>query len=231
MAPAAIVFDFDGVIANSEPLHLRAFQDVFGPAGFPISAAEYYARYLGYDDEGMVDALLADRGAALPPAQRAALLEAKAARLADLLRQPDVLFPGAVECVRALAQRVPLAIASGALRAEIELVLEAAGLRGCFHDIVAAGETGAGKPAPDPYLRALALLQRRGLVPEGPDAARRTVAIEDSHFGLAAARAAGFRTVAVTTSHPADDLGAADLVLPAIGHVTYDTLARLVADA
>jgi beta-phosphoglucomutase len=229
MPPAAIVFDFDGVIANSEPLHLRAFQEVLGPAGLPLGAAEYYARYLGYDDEDMVDALIADRGVVLDPARRAALLEAKGQRLADLLQQPGVLFPGAVACVRELATRVPLAIASGALRAEIELVLEAAGLRGCFHDIVAAGETPAGKPAPDPYLRALALLQARGVVPAG--AARRTVAIEDSHFGLAAARAAGLRTVALATSHPAEELAGADLVLSAIAEVTFDTLARLVADA
>jgi len=229
MPPAAIVFDFDGVIANSEPLHLRAFQDVFGPAGLPIDAAEYYARYLGYDDEGMVDALTADRGVVLDRGRRTALLEIKARRLAELLRQPDVLFPGAAACVRELASHVPLAIASGALRAEIELVLDAAGLRDCFHDIVAAGETPSGKPAPDPYLRALALLQARGLVPAG--AARRTVAIEDSHFGLAAARAAGLRTVALTTSHPAGELGGADLVLPAIADVTFETLARLVADA
>jgi beta-phosphoglucomutase len=231
MTPAAIVFDFDGVIANSEPLHLRAFQDVLAPAGLPLTASDYYARYLGYDDEGLMDALTSDRGVDLAPARRAALLEVKGRRLGELLRQPDVIFPGAADCIRTLAARLPLAIASGALRAEIELVLDAAGLRACFHDIVAAGDTPAGKPAPDPYLRALALLQARGLVPAGPDAARRTVAIEDSHFGLAAARAAGFRTVALATSHPAADLGLADLVLPAIDAVTFEAVARLVNEA
>ena len=116
--------------------------------------------------------------------------------------------------------RVPLAIASGALRGEIELILDASGLRASFPVIVAAGDAPSGKPAPDLYLAALGLL--------GADA-RRSVAVEDSVWGIESAHAAGMKVVAVATSYPPHRLTSADAVVTVFGDLTlalFDTLAR-----
>jgi beta-phosphoglucomutase-like phosphatase (HAD superfamily) len=229
MVPAAIVFDFDGVIANTEPLHLRAFQQVLADAGVDLTAEEYYSRYLGYDDTAMVEQIAIDRGFELSADERHALLQRKATLMPLLLRSPDVLFEGAAECVRRLAAATPLAIASGALRSEIELVLDAGGLRNCFACIVAAGETREGKPAPDPYQRVIELLAGAGLVAAHDGASRRSVAIEDSHWGIVSARAAGLWCVAVATSYPAEQLTDADLVFPSLDAVRLEALSALVA--
>ena len=124
----AIVFDFDGVIANSEPLHLKAFQLALAQDGVELSAADYYARYLGYDDVGMFEALARDRGIAMSGNEVSELVARKGERMQALLRSGSVLFPGATEFIRAAAAAVPIAIASGAMRHEIEEVIDAAGM-------------------------------------------------------------------------------------------------------
>jgi beta-phosphoglucomutase len=226
----AVIFDFDGVLADSEPLHMRAWQDVLDSIGVDLGADEYYGHYLGYDDEGLIRMLNEARRLRLDGPSQQALLAEKAKVTADLLRHPDVLFPGARECVERLAAGVPLAIASGALRHEIEMVLDGTGLARWFPIIVASGETPRSKPAPDPYQRAVALLQERGLVGNGSSASQ-YVAIEDSRWGLASARAAGLRTVAVSTSYDAAELGAADLVVADLHQVTLEMLRELVEAA
>jgi len=193
-------FDFDGVIANSEPLHYRAFRDVLAEAGVTFAEPEYYARYLGYDDVGVFRTLMGDRGLTCPAGRIAELVSRKAARLEQLEGNVSILFPGADVAIRRAATAVPLAIASGALGAEIRRTLDREHLTSCFAAIVAAEDTPAGKPAPDPYLRALNLLSEAA---GGPVAAAECVAVEDSPWGLQSARAAGFRTVAVAkrTTH------------------------------
>jgi HAD superfamily hydrolase (TIGR01509 family) len=226
MFPAAIVFDFDGVLADSEPLHLRAFQETLATAGITLTAEDYYARYLGYDDEGAFKAVLADAGRLLDGQDLRALVDDKSRRLPALLSAPGVLMPGARACVERLAQARPLAIASGALRREIELVLEARELRAPFSVIVAAGETPRSKPHPDPYARAVALLGEQGLVPPATQPAQ-CVAIEDSHWGLVSAREAGLRCVAITSSYPRETLGEADHVIDSLDELTLDLLANV----
>src|SRR5262245_52447332 len=120
----AVVFDFDGVIANSEPLHLRAFQDVLAEAGVTLTETDYYANYLGFDDEGVFRAVDAKRGSRFTSAEVDALLTRKAARLEVLERDMSMLFPGAAAAIRRLATAVPLAIASGARGDEIRRVLD-----------------------------------------------------------------------------------------------------------
>jgi beta-phosphoglucomutase len=224
VTPAAIVFDFDGVIANSEPLHLRAFQETLREiVGVELSADEYYQRYLGYDDEGAVRAVLADRGMTDGEARVAAIVEDKAKRLPELLSSPDVLMPGAAACIARLAASRPLAIASGARRDEIELVLVARGLAGPFDVIVAAGDTPRSKPYPDPYARAISLLAERGRIPSGT-APSQCIAIEDSHWGIASARQAGLRCVGITSSYPRHELVAADRVVASLDELTIEFL-------
>lgn len=227
--PAAVVLDFDGVVANSEPLHLAAFQQVLAEVGIALSAQDYYDRYLGYTDAEVIDAVAADWGLTLPPGEARRLFDCKAGILERLLADPRVLFPGAAEWVRTHAATLPLAIASGARREEIERVLMLSGLRSCFAAIVAAGETARAKPAPDPYERAMALLVEAGVV--SSDVPReRCVAVEDSRWGIESARAAGLTCVGVTTSYPAEALGDADAVASSLASVTLDFLTRVLSE-
>jgi HAD superfamily hydrolase (TIGR01509 family) len=221
----AIVFDFDGVIANSEPLHFQGFRDVLAAERITLTRAEYYARYLGFDDVGAFERIGVEQGAAWSAAHVASLVERKAVRLEELERNVSVLFPGAADAIRRAAAAMPIAIASGARGAEIRRVLERECLMSCFIAIVAAEDTAVSKPAPDPYLRALALL-----APSfgGQLAAADCVAIEDSRWGLQSARAAGMRTVAVTNTYDAAELAAsADLVIPSLESLDIQALADL----
>jgi beta-phosphoglucomutase len=206
----AIIFDFDGVIADSERLHLRAYQDVLAEDGRSLPDEEYFARYLGYDDEGVIRMLARDRGWVMDDRSIAELVARKGARYETLVAG-DLLFPGAADFVREAAAAVPIAIASGALSHEIEEVLHRSGLQSCFRAIVGADHTARSKPDPDPYLEAFARLQAAAGHALDP---RRTVAVEDSRWGLEAARGAGLRLVAVTTTYTAAELaGAAELVV------------------
>jgi len=220
----AIVFDFDGVIANSEPLHLRAFQDALAEEGIALASEEYYAQYLGYDDVGMIETLARNRGLPMTGGHVTALVARKGARMQELMHSGAVLFPGVAEFIRRSAAAVPIAIASGALRHEIVEVLEASGLVELFPVIVAAGDTPESKPSPAPYLLAHARLNERSGGRLDP---RRCVAIEDSRWGLASAQGAGLRCVGVTNSYPADALAGAELVVGGLGDLTLDMLDRL----
>jgi beta-phosphoglucomutase-like phosphatase (HAD superfamily) len=222
----AIVFDFDGVIADSEPLHFRGYRDVLVEEGIQLTKAEYYARYLGYDDVGAFEHIAADRRVRWSPSDIERLVARKAIRLEELERTVSILFPGAAAAVQRAAAAVPIAIASGARGEEIRRVLEREGLLPLFAAVVAAEDTPASKPAPDPYLRALSLLASTC---GGQLAAGECVAIEDSRWGLESARSAGMHTVAVTTTYAAADLEPfAELVIASLDALHLDDLRRLI---
>jgi beta-phosphoglucomutase len=220
----AIVFDFDGVIANSEPLHFKAFCDVVAAEGLTLTESDYYARYLGFDDVGVFRALSAAAGVAWTPADIAALVARKAVRLEALERDTSILFPGAAAAVRRAAAAMPIAIASGARGDEIRRVLDREDLARCFVAVVAAEDTAASKPAPDPYLHAVALLTAALGSRLAPS---ECVAVEDSCWGLQSARAAGLRTVGVAHTYEPADLADADLVIPSIDALDLAVLSRL----
>ena len=220
----AVVFDFDGVIANSEPLHLRAFQEVLAAADVTLTDREYYGNYLGFDDAGVFRAVDANRGAGWTPADIDALVSRKTARLEALEHGVSMLFPGAADAVRRLAAAVPLAIASGANGTEIRRVLDREQLTSSFVAIVPADDGLAPKPAPDPYLRAVAQL---GAARGESIAARDCVAVEDSMWGLRSARTAGLHTVAVTHTYPAAELSEADLIIISLQELTIANLSAL----
>ena len=221
----AIVFDFDGVIANSEPLHYLAFQDVLGQSGITFPEKEYYDRYLGYDDVGVFKAVAADRRLSWTVDRIAGLVQFKAAVIERLEQNTSILFPGADAAIRRVAALVPLAIASGALGAEIRRVLVREGLTSYFKAIVAAEDTPVSKPAPDPYQRAVTQLSEAIGAPLLP---AECVAIEDSPWGLQSAKAAGLRTVAVAHTYERRALEA-DLVISAVGDLDIARLGQLCA--
>ena len=220
----AVVFDFDGVLANSEPLHFRAFREVLAAHGLRLTEAEYYAEYLGYDDIGAFRAIARDRGADMSEAQVSALVDEKAIQLEALERGASVLFPGAREAVLRMARRGPIAIASGARRAEIVRVLDHEGLRDHFPVLVAAEDTPASKPDPAPYRYAVSLLQAAYGIELNP---ADCVAVEDSRWGLVSARGAGLRTLAITHSYQAAELSEADGIIDHLDQLTDDRLKGL----
>jgi beta-phosphoglucomutase len=222
----AIIFDFDGVIANSEPLHFQAFRDVLAGEGQALSEQDYYARYLGFDDLGVFKTVGDERGAGWTAGRVRELATRKAARLEAIERGgASVLFPGAADAIKRAAAAVPLAIASGAIGEEIRRVLDREQLTEYFTVIVAAEDTPSSKPAPDPYLHAVALLAHI----DGGDTitAEECVAIEDSRWGLESARAAGLKTVGVAQTYAAAELSAADLVIPSLDALDIEHLVKL----
>jgi beta-phosphoglucomutase-like phosphatase (HAD superfamily) len=218
----AAIFDFDGVIANSEPLHFAALRDTLAEEGVAIAEDEYYRLYLAYDDRGALRLALEQHGKPIGPDRIERLARRKSEVFLALL--PTVsFFPGVPALVRRLAAEVPVAIASGALREEIETILEAGGLRDAFRAIVGANDVSQGKPHPEPYLTAAKHLEvvSPGLRPED------CVVFEDSMPGIVAARAAGMKVVAVTNSYPAAMLGAAHRVVDTLAGVDGASLRAL----
>ena len=205
----AVIFDFDGVLADTERLHLLAFQQALAPIGLAMAEPEYSERFLGYSDRDLLDALARDRRVDMTAALAERLLRDKADAFASLLRSDDALYPAAPDCIRGLSERFPLAIASGSFREEIDFILGRAGLLQHFCAVVGAGDVAAHKPSPDPYLEAA----RRLGIPPGE-----CLAVEDSMWGLESARAAGCTTVAITHTYPAEALKA-DFVIAALGEI------------
>jgi beta-phosphoglucomutase len=222
----AVVFDFDGVIANSEPLHFRAFRDVLASEGITLAEAEYYERYLGYNDARAFGEIGAERGYRWDDRAIANLIARKAVVTEELEQHGTILFPGAREAIEHLARLCPLAIASGALRSEIDRTLERERLKAHFTVIVSADDGGASKPAPDPYLRAV---ERLSETATGPEALRPSdcVAVEDSPWGLESARAAGLLTVGVAHTYTRDALAQANAVVDTLDTLTWEMLCRL----
>ena len=208
----AIIFDFNGVIIDDEPLHLELFRVILAEEGIALSDDDYRVKYLGSDDRGCFVAALADAGRereALDSAFITQLIERKAALYRAAIDQRHLLFPGVVELVRRLANEYPLAIASGALRGEIEMALERGGIDDCFQAIIAAEDVGACKPDPEGYVKALAALNAEARPPIQPG---ECLVIEDSIAGVEAAKRAGMRCLAVTNSYAVEELKEADWI-------------------
>lgn len=224
----AIVFDFDGVIADSERLHLAAYQRVLAPLGLELSDDAYYSTYLGYDDVGVFQQYARDRALAWDDGTIRTLCTEKGARFEELAARGEMIFEGAAAFIRAAHAAVPTAIASGALTHEIEDQLDRAGLRDQFLAIVGADQCARTKPSPDPYLEAVHRLREAGHAVDST----RTVAIEDSVWGLVSARTAGLRTVAVANTYGQDELRKhAELVVAGLHALTLEGLDRLCESA
>lgn len=197
----AVIFDLDGVVADSEPLHQVAFQRLFAEQNLRIVDAADWHRFVGTSDRHALMEMLQGQTAALSVD---ALLERKGALFLEILAERDSLYPDVAELIEALAARYRLAVASGSLRTAIAAVLATRNIRRFFGPTVSVQDVARGKPEPDLYLRAAELI---GVAPTA------CVAIEDSIPGVAAARAAGMRVIAIATTTPADRLAAAHAVV------------------
>ncbi|WP_447983656.1 HAD family hydrolase [Nitrospira sp. Nam74] len=218
----AIIFDFDGVIADSEPIHLAVFQRVLAKKGYVLTQEEYYADYLGYDDRGCFEAFLTAHGEPVSQTVIEDLVEQKAEAYFNYIRERSVIFPGVQALIREAATRHRLAICSGALRHEIEFILEQSGIRKEFQHITSAEDVRRGKPDPEGFLHALAALNGQGAVPATTP--RECLVIEDSLPGIRGAHAAGMKVLAVANTHRIEDLREADAITTSLADVNLQEL-------
>jgi beta-phosphoglucomutase len=221
----ATLFDYNGVLANDETVHLAAFQDALVDLGITLTEADYWQKYLGFDDVGAFSAILTDAGRPADAAHIAELVAAKRPLYRARAEAALPLFSGAAELIRQRAAAGPVGIVSGALRDEIELGLQALGVKELIATVIAAEDTRASKPNPHGYELGIAALSKLVRAED----AQRALVIEDSLAGIEAAKSAGLPCVAVGHSYPQAELYAhgADLVVAELAHIDPPTLAAL----
>lgn len=218
----ALVFDFDGVITDTEPVHMEAWLSVLENLGISFDEEEYRLNYLGLNDRDFLDAVGRIHGRHFDDAEKADLIGQKSEGALRMLEHDIPLLPGVREFVEEEASRGRLlAICSGANRGEIEYILRRLKWRDLFDPIIASDSVVRGKPDPEGYIRALEGLQKKAkdlLLPEN------IVAIEDSPKGVAAAKAAGMRCVAVGLGFAPEELAQADGIFPSLAEVDLKAL-------
>ena len=209
--PAAVIFDFDGVLVNSEPLHFYAFHEVLAHEKIEVGEDEYYDELLGMTDQDSFKLIYQKRGRPLEPGVLLRLLTHKNETMMDLIfRRQLKPLPGVEEFVRWLWRRCPLAICSGARSEEVDTTLTGLALRDCFSVVIGADDYAIGKPDPRVYLHTLEVLQTKAGHPIKPSAC---LVVEDSPTVINRLKPEGFSILAVTNSRPADALKAADWVV------------------
>jgi len=210
---SAVIFDFDGIIVDSERLHWAAFNKVLGPLRKIISWPDYIQTYIGFDDRDTFKTCFPMVG----KNELSGLIEKKAAAFQELLESDGAAaLPGAVALIKSLSGKIPLAICSGALRADILPILGSLGIADAFNEIITADDTHISKPDPAPYKLAMKKLG----VTSG-------LAIEDTPAGIASAKGSGLKVLSVTNSYPAEALTQADAVVASLEGLTLEKLNRL----
>jgi beta-phosphoglucomutase len=226
----AVIFDFDGVLVDSEQIHHKAFNRVLTKFNYQLSSREYYDRFLGLSDEELLRIVDKERHLSLSNQQFGQLLGEKANLFKEMAATEAGIIDGVPKFLKMLADNgIPMAICSGALLPEIDTILEGAGLREFFKVIVSAEQVERGKPYPEGFLMALKLLNRRICCSCGGNLHKsikpeECVVIEDSHWGLEAAKAAGMRAVAITNTYAAKHLKPADKVIAHLNELTLSDL-------
>jgi beta-phosphoglucomutase-like phosphatase (HAD superfamily) len=202
MRPRAVVFDFNGTLSDDEPILCEIFQELFAEHGRPLSAEEYYDELAGLSDPEIVRTWLGRDHPALEQ-----VIAERISRFRERVVDGSTVPGSRRDAVGYAAKRVPVGVVSGAARAEIEPVLAAAGLEKHVSFLVAAEDVERGKPHPDAYERAVALLD---IQPSD------LLVFEDTEAGIAAAKAAGTRAIAVLGTLAPERLAAADEIVPAV---------------
>lgn len=217
----AVIFDLDGTLVETELLHFAAFNEVLRPDGIEIGFDDYTARLIGLNDRDCFSTVLRESRKDAGEQHVAELIARKTAVYQAIIAERDVLYPGAGKFVRDCAQRFPLMIATGTLRAEAEAILRRAGLRELFLDIIAAEDVEYGKPEPDGFIAALGrigyLLRQRD-----PVLADECLVVEDTQAGIDAGHRAGMKVLALCHMAPASELAAADVVRASISNLDLD---------
>ncbi len=220
----ALVFDFDGVIADSEPVHLRAFQKTVEQLGLSLPSSEYYSIYLACDDRAFFTTFLEKNGFSAECEEIERLISKKGVLFEQMATEQVRIFPGVVEFLQTVHGRFTLCIGSGALSEEIKSVLERSGLSQFFDFIVGADHTEKSKPSPEVYLKCLKRIEDVGAETVSP---QQCVVFEDSPGGILAAKRAGMKCVGITNTCGAETLVLADVVCSGFSEITEQMLANL----
>jgi len=223
----AVIFDFDGIIVDSEPLHHKAFVRVFDPLKLTFTWERYYEYYLGFDDRDVIRERFKEAGRVLDEDSLVQIMRDKANLFVDIVEQDGVqAYPGVVQLIKQLSSRIPLAICSGALRSDIEPILRILKLQGDLNELVTADQVQISKPDPESYRLAFSRLNEK--FPGHVTCPSRCVAIEDTPAGIAAAIGAGLSVIAVTNTYPPEALSAANKVVASLEGLTIGDLDSIV---
>ncbi len=221
----AVIFDFDGVITDSEVLHLRAFNQVLAQHDIEITEEVYYKEYLGFTDRDCFESVAGKNKLGLDSEQIENLIKQKNRVFVELAKTEATIFKGVPEFLQMLRENgIPMAICSGAVLEEIELILEQSGLGPFFEEIVSAEQIAKGKPDPEGFLLALKRLNEGS---QNSIASNECVVIEDSHWGLEAGNAAGMHTVGITNTYDVEQLTMAEKVVTKLSELSIDALQQL----
>lgn len=206
----AVIFDFDGVIVDTEPIHYAAFQRVLVPLGLNFTWEEYVETYIGFDDRDAFRHAFSSRGIELGQEKLHSLIEQKTSFFTEVIRSGVSPYPGVLDLISHLHDNnTPLAICSGALRSDIDPILAMLGISDYFDVIVTAEDVAASKPDPECYQLTFQQLQS---VHKHSFTKDTTLVIEDTPAGITAAKAAGLKVCAVTNSYPASKLDQATFI-------------------
>lgn len=222
MSLKAVIFDFNGIIVNDEPIHLAMYQKVLMEEGIKLAAKEYYSKYLAYDDKNCFKKIFTQAGKPVTPGLVKELILRKALYYESYMEKNLCIFPHVKACIKKLAKKYPLAIASAALRDEIRWLLKRSDLLSYFEIIVGAEDTKRSKPEPESYLLALKKLnQKKKILPE------ECLVIEDSIHGVEGAKRAGMKCLAVAHTYSKLKLKKADLVISGFKFFSLQKILRL----
>lgn len=200
----AVIFDFDGVICDSEFLHYQALNAIFNRFGVDIPKEVHWEKYLGYSDLENIQAVNRDYSMGLDDKAIAEQIAEKKLIFDELINNDTVIIDGVTEFIQMLVDHnIPRAICSGALRSDIDLMLSGASFADVFEVIVSADDVTHGKPDPQGYQMALQQLNAKNNTSIKP---AECIVIEDSHWGLEAAAAAGMNPIAVTNTYSSEEL-------------------------
>ncbi|MDF7798297.1 HAD family phosphatase [Pontiellaceae bacterium B1224] len=218
---SAVIFDFDGIIVDSEPMHFRAFNEVLNPLGIEISWEDYCEIYIGFDDRDAFREAYKLNNQKVSSRDLKRLIEQKAEIFQKYIKNGEATpLPGAVELIKSIPVRLPVALCSGALREDILPIIENLGIANAFSQLVTAEDTPKSKPHPAPYLLAI---KKLGI--EDPATA---VAIEDTPAGILSAKGAGLKVLAVTNSYDRAYLMEADAVTDSLKNINRPILENLI---
>ncbi|MRR36211.1 HAD family phosphatase [bacterium] len=218
----AVIFDFDGIIVDTEPLHYRAFQAILEPMGLGYAWEEYVNLYMGFDDRDAFREAFRVHGRTLGDHELERLIDRKAAAFQEIISNGVTPYPGVVDLINSITGNLPLALCSGALRCDILPILTGLGLSDAFDVMVTADEVTASKPDPASY--ALAIERLSATFPDRKIIPGHCIAIEDTPAGIASASGAGIPVIAVTNSYPAERLTGAFKVVNSLAGLTMADL-------
>jgi beta-phosphoglucomutase len=222
----AVIFDFDGIIVDTEPLHYRAFQETLIPLGMGYTWDDYVTYYMGFDDREAFAEVYKANGRVLNEEELVELINRKGAIFEEIIAVGIKPYPGAVELIKALSGEIPIALCSGALPSDIKPILKQLHISDAFDVIVTAAEVAASKPDPESYIRAVKELD--SAFPDKNITPGDCLAIEDTPAGIASAKAAGISVLAVTNSYPAEKLPEAVRIVKSLETINLKNMYDIV---